>query len=151
MRTVTAERKLNMTKHFTFEELTASDTAKKRGIDNTPDEAVTNNLKILANQLELIRVLLGNVPIVINSGYRSPKLNASVGGSKNSAHMSGFAVDFVAPKFGTPIEICKRIAESGLKFDQLIYEQTWVHISFDPRMRQDVLTYKNGSYTKGIV
>ncbi len=58
----------------------------------------------------------------------------------DSAHVTGNAADFICPAFGVPLDIVKKIAASGVKFDQLIQEGTWVHISFDPAMRQEVLT-----------
>ena len=104
--------------------------------------------------MERVRELLGNVAIKVNSAYRSPAVNKAVGGSKTSAHTLGYAVDFTA--YGhTPLTIANTLAKSDLKFDQLIYEGTWVHISFDPKMRREVLTakFKDGkaTYLKGIV
>ena len=128
-----------LTPHFTLEELVFSQTAARLGIDNTPPQAVVENLKVLASGLEQVRELLG-CPVNINSGYRSEELNAKIGGVKQSAHTQGFAADFVANEFGTPKQICKAIAASGIQFDQLIQEGTWVHISFAPAMRRQLLT-----------
>ncbi len=68
--------------------------------------------------------------------------------------MSGFAADFVCPSFGSPLEIVKAIAVSNINFDQCIQEGTWVHISFDPAMRREVLTanFHQGEayYTEGV-
>jgi phytoene dehydrogenase-like protein len=101
--------------------------------------------------MEKVREILGNVAITINSGYRSPDVNRKVGGTSNSSHTYGYAVDFTA--YGhTPLTISNILSKSNLKFDQLIYEKTWVHISFDPRMRGNILTLKGkGKYVKGIV
>jgi hypothetical protein len=136
---------LQLTEHFSLEELTHSDIGTRKGIDNTPDVDAVENLKVLARTMEQIRGLLGH-PIHVNSGYRGPKLNSAVGGSKTSAHMEGLAADFVCPSFGTPKEIAVEIAASDIAFDQLIEEGTWVHISVDPRMRRQVLTatFSNG-------
>ena len=128
-----------LTPHFTLEELVFSQTAARLGIDNTPPPVVVENLKALANGLEHVRELLG-CPVNINSGYRSEELNARIGGVKNSAHTQGFAADFTAKEFGTPKQICEAIAASGILFDQLIQEGTWVHISFAPTMRRHLLT-----------
>ena len=144
---------MTLTEHFTLAELVHSSTAIRLGIDNTPPEEIIANLRILAQGLERIRAVLGH-PMHIDSGYRCDVLNAAVKGSKNSAHMQGYAADFTCPAFGTPLEIVKVIIGSGIKFDQCIQEGTWVHISFDPRIRGEVLTahFRNGevNYTQGV-
>jgi putative chitinase len=138
---------MQLTPHFSLAELTVT----KTKLDNTPSKAVTEVLRTTAFYMEKVRELLGNVAITVNSGYRSPDVNKAVGGSTNSAHTHGYAVDFTA--YGhTPLTIANTLAKSSLKFDQLIYENTWVHISFDPRMRGELLTLKSkGKYVKGIV
>lgn len=142
-----------LSEHFTLQELTSSDVALRKGIDNTPPEDVVSNLTELALALEQVRELLG-CPMHINSGYRSPKLNAAVGGSSTSAHMTGQAADFVAPDFGTPQQIAHHIAASAIPFDQLIFEGTWVHFGIRGDMRRQVLTahFSGGkvTYTQGI-
>lgn len=142
-----------LSEHFTLEEMTASDVAIRKGIDNTPDAAIVANLTELAGCLEQVRALLG-VPMHINSAYRSPKVNAAVGGSTTSAHMTGEAADFVAPGFGTPQDIAKAIVASDIQFDQLIYEGTWVHFGIRGDMRRQVLTanFSGGkaTYSQGI-
>lgn len=144
---------MNLSEHFTVAELSHSDIAARRGIDNTPAGVILDNLAVLAATLERVRQML-NVPIIVNSGYRSPAVNRAVGGSAMSAHCAGLAADFIAPAFGTPAEIARAIRDSGIKFDQLIFEGTWVHISVDPKMRLQVLTaHFNGgpaTYTEGI-
>lgn len=122
--------------YFTLDELTHTD---HRNIDNTPSPEMIETLRQTALQMDRVRILLGK-PIRVNSGYRSPALNTAVGGAPTSAHMSGYAVDFVCPGFGTPLQICQKIITSDIKFDQLIQEGTWVHISFDPRLRMKQLT-----------
>jgi len=144
---------MQISSHFTLEELTLSNTAVRLGIDNSPTQIVIDNLTTLARGLEEVRLKLG-VPMHINSGYRCAKLNAAVHGVPTSAHISGFAADFIAPEFGTPAEIVHAIAESSIQFDQLIVEcNAWVHISFAPAMRRAVLNaaMPNGTmtYTKG--
>jgi len=117
-----------------------------RQYDNTPPDAVYNNMLIAAQGMEKVREILGNKPISISSWYRSPQVNKAVKGSKNSAHMTGFAVDFVCPSYGAPLDVAKAIAHSGMNFDQVIHEfGRWVHISFDPRMRGQLLTFKPGA------
>lgn len=138
-----------LTPHFTLEELTIT---QVRDVDNTPPFPVKNNLIQTAFALEEVRDLLGWHPIIVTSGYRSEGINSIVGGSKTSAHMDGWAADFICPSYGTPLEICRAIVEAKtIKYDQLIEEGTWVHFSVDPRMRMQVLT-KNpaGGYINGL-
>ena len=140
--------------HFTLDEFTASQTATRQGIKNTPSTAVVENLRMLAALLEQVRTLLGSHSIHISSGYRCLALNRHIGSNDTSAHVRGYAADFTCPAFGTPLEVAKEIAESNLKFDQLIYEGTWVHISCDPQNRRQLLTarFEHGHtyYTTGI-
>jgi zinc D-Ala-D-Ala carboxypeptidase len=138
---------MQLTPHFSLTELTITN----QKIDNTPSKEVIEVLRTTAFYMEKVREILGNVAITINSGYRSPDVNRQVGGTSNSSHTYGYAVDFTA--YGhTPLTISNILSKSNLKFDQLIYEKTWVHISFDPRMRGNILTLKGkGKYVKGIV
>ena len=143
---------IQLTEHFALRELTFSSAAVRLGIDNMPPLPVIANLTVAAMGLERVRKLL-NAPISVDSGYRCPELNTAIGGSATSAHMTGFAVDFVCPQFGTPLDVARAIRDSDLQFDQLIYEGAWVHISFDPKMRGEVLTAhfnRPTSYTKGL-
>ena len=143
-----------LSEHFTLEELTFSATAQRKQIDNKPPAEVLDNMKRLAAGLEEVRAVLGNKPMRINSGYRSPKLNRAVGGARLSAHMAGYAADFVCPDFGSPLKIVKALAATGIQFDKLIQEGTWVHISFAPEARRQMLTAHFGpngtSYTAGV-
>ena len=121
-------------------------------MDNTPDETVIARLKQTAEGMEEVRDLLGGKPILISSGYRSLAVNRALGSSDTSAHVKGYAVDFICPAFGSPLAICKALSKSkGFEFDQLIEEKgQWVHISFDPRMRREVLTYNGLIYKNGL-
>jgi hypothetical protein len=144
-----------MTEHFSLDELTASQEATRHGINNKPSEKVVENLRMLAALLEQVRELLGDRSIRISSGYRSLALNRHIGSNDTSAHVRGYAADFTCPAFGTPITVAKKIAESNLKFDQLICEgNAWIHISCDPKNRRQVLTarFEHGHtyYTTGI-
>lgn len=122
--------------YFTIEELSASDTARRRGIDNTPDAAKRQKLQTLIEQLlDPIRAAWG-APITVNSGYRCPKLNAAVGGVSTSQHLRGEAADI---SVGTPADnkrLFDRIVElqkaGKITFDQLIDESDykWIHISY---------------------
>jgi hypothetical protein len=145
---------MKLSEHFTLDELTASETALRKGINNTAPPVITEKLRMLAATLEQVRSLLGNNSIRISSGYRCLELNRAIGSGDLSAHTLGYAVDFTCPGFGTPKEVANKIAESPIRFDQLIYEGTWVHLSIDPRNRREVLTAHFGkgktSYTKGI-
>jgi hypothetical protein len=145
---------MKLTEHFSLDEFTASQEATRHSIKNTPSAAVVENLRMLAALLEQIRTLLGSHSIHISSGYRSLALNRYIGSNDLSAHVRGYAADFTCPAFGKPIEVAKKIAESNLKFDQLIYEGTWVHLSCDPQNRRQLLTarFKDGHtyYTTGI-
>ncbi|WP_300573628.1 D-Ala-D-Ala carboxypeptidase family metallohydrolase [Phenylobacterium sp.] len=140
---------MKLSANFHRDEFITSQTAARRGIDNTPPAPVLARLKNTAKGLEKVRAVIGK-PILISSGYRSPALNKAVGGSATSDHMNGDAADFISPGFGTPIAICRAIVAAGIKFDQLIEEGTWVHISFGPRMRGQILTMRNGKYTAGL-
>lgn len=120
------------------------------GLANNPNATQLAHLTKTAQSMEAVRKLLGQ-PISINSGFRSAAVNRAVGGSPTSAHALGYAVDFVCPAFGDPLAICKAIAASGIKFDQLILEKNrWVHISFDPRLRQQVMSWHGGKYVSGL-
>lgn len=143
-----------MTRHFTIEELIASDYAARHGIDNTPNDQVLENLQMLAEGLERVRSVL-SVPIYVSSGYRCAKLNSAIGGARDSQHMQGLAADFTAPEFGTPYEIAEAIenAKQIIGYDQLILEfRRWVHISFADEPRMQVLTINQpGQYQYGLI
>ena len=145
---------MRLTDHFTLEELTFSEFATRRGIDNRPSDTVLPRLRLLAEGLERVRALLG-VPMRISSGYRCGPLNHAIGGAANSAHVTGLAADFIAPAFGSPRQVALAIADSAIEFDQVIHEGRWVHVSFAPAMRRMDLTatFVNGRpyYTPGIV
>lgn len=137
--------------HFTLEEMTFSQTAARRGIDNDPPPEVRERLNITAARMEGVRRALGEKAIRVSSGYRSPALNKVIGGSDTSAHTLGWAVDFTCAGFGAPLEVARALAESGIAFDQLIHEfDSWVHISFDPRGRQQLLTIDKAGTRKGL-
>lgn len=140
---------MRLSPHFHLDEFTTSQTAARHGISNAPTAAVIERLKTTAAGLEKVRASLGK-PILVSSGYRSPEVNRRVGGSPTSAHLKGWAADFISPGFGSPLAICHAIVEAKVPFDQLIEEGTWVHISFDPRMRGEVLTKKGKGYRAGL-
>lgn len=142
-----------ISENFTLANAEFSSTAVRYGIDNAAPLSLQDNIRDAAGGMEEVIELLGYIPHV-DSWYRCPKLNSVVGGAKNSAHMEGFAVDFVCPEFGTPIQIVEALEHSGITFDQLIQEGRWVHISFAPALRRQVLVAefhegKPTTYTKG--
>jgi zinc D-Ala-D-Ala carboxypeptidase len=145
-----------VTRNFALSEFVVSDTAARLGIDNTPPAQVLATLRnVLIPAMQEVRDLLA-MPVVIKSGYRSPALNAAVRGAQGSDHLTGHAADFVCPGFGTPREVCALLVSlmPSFKFDQLIHEGGWVHLSFSPRRRNEVLTAhftpQGVSYTQGL-
>lgn len=119
-----------LTPHFTLEEFTFSQTATRKGIDNTPHEGILDNLCILANGMEDVRNLL-NAPIHVSSGYRCPELNDLLGSKRTSQHTQGLACDFTSNAYGSPQIIFADIISSDIRYDQLILEfDRWIHISF---------------------
>ena len=100
---------MQLTPHFSLAEMTASSTAQRQGLDNTPTPEALQRLTLTAAMLERVRAHLG-VPIVVTSGYRSRAVNAAVGGVTSSDHAIGAAADIVAPKFGAPYAVAKALA-----------------------------------------
>ena len=120
-------------KYFSIEELVRSDTARLKGIDNTPSKEIVSNLNTLVNCcLDLLREAYGK-PISVNSGFRCPELNKAVGGATSSSHTKGQAADITA---GSKIEnqkLWNLMVERGIPFTKMISEQnfSWIHISYD--------------------
>ena len=118
--------------YFTVAELYASDTAKKYGIDNTPNSIVISHLQQLINFLNPLREAWGSA-IRVSSGYRCEKLNRFVGGSKTSSHLIGYGVDLI-PVNGKMDAFKKFIIDymKNKMFDQCIIEKSgkteWIHI-----------------------
>lgn len=146
---------MKLSEHFTLAEFTKSATADAQGISNNPTAEHLPNLKQLAAKLEEVRLLLGSVPMLISSGYRSSALNRAVGGVLTSDHCKGLAADFSAPKFGSVEKICMIIKMSDIEFDQVIFEQgytSWVHLGVGQRMRRQVLSWSSSKgYVNGVV
>ena len=117
---------MNLTEHFTLEELTTTD---HREFDNTPNETERANLVRLAGLLELVKVALGGKPIMVNSAFRSKQVNDAVGSKDTSQHRIGCAADIRVPGV-TPDQVVKAVIAAKLPFDQLIREfDRWTHIS----------------------
>jgi len=124
-----------LSKNFSLQEYTKSQTATRQGLDNTPNEDHMASAKLLfENVVQKVRDHFGVT--VINSGYRGPALNTAVGGSSNSQHCKGEAVDIECP--GTSNYDVAKWIEDNLDFDQLILEfitlgipdSGWVHVSY---------------------
>lgn len=122
---------MKISKHISYREATHSQTAIRHNIDNTPGD---NELIAMRNVAEAcfepIRQWYGK-PLKVNSFYRCPELNTKIGGSKNSQHMKGEAIDIDTESKEDNKKIFEW-AKANLKFDQLIneYDYSWVHISF---------------------
>lgn len=149
-----------ITANFYMSELTHSNTAVNRGINNTPSALHKKNLiEATKNLFQPTRDLLG-AAMLISSGYRSPALNRAVGGSSTSAHSYGLAIDFTCPSFGNTRKIASFLVSEfkkrGIKFDQLILEfpdsgSSWIHLGYKSpsgSQRNQVLTaVKQGGKT----
>jgi putative chitinase len=138
---------MNLSEHFTFEELTITD---HREFDNTPNVEETENLTRLAEFLEQVKTALGGKPIMVNSAFRSEAVNNAVGSRNTSQHRIGCAADIRVPGM-TPDEVVKTVIASGIGYDQLIREfDRWTHISvpntkdMTPR-RQALIIDKQGT------
>lgn len=150
---------MKLTEHFSLEEFTRSSTANKYGINNTPNEEQIANLKALCeNVLEPLRQHF-NVPIIIGSGFRCPKLNShpEVRGATNSQHMTGEAADIQIPDTATGNQWFEWM-EDNLQFDQLIKEKStktsksfWIHVSFRRACGEPGRTSKNRQQVKFLI
>jgi hypothetical protein len=123
---------MNLTEHFTLEELTHTD---HRELDNTPTQDEISNLQRLANFLEEVKTVLGGKPIMVNSAFRSKQVNDAVGSKDTSQHRIGCAADIRVPAM-TPDQVVRAVIASGIGYDQVIREFSdpvkgggWTHIS----------------------
>ena len=138
---------MNLSPHFTLEELTHTD---HREFDNTPNDAEKNNLKRLAEFLEQVKDVLGGKPIMVNSAFRCKQVNDAVGSKDTSQHRLGCAADIRVPGM-TPDEVVKAVIASGIGYDQIIREfDRWTHISVpntitDTPRRQALIIDKTGT------
>jgi uncharacterized protein YcbK (DUF882 family) len=145
---------MNLTPHFSLEELTASETAERNGWDNSPNDAELSNLTRLAEFLEKVKTVLGGKPIMVNSAFRSKVVNDAVGSKDTSQHRVGCAADLRVPGM-TPDEVVKAIIASGIGYDQVIREfDRWTHISipnklFDSPRKQALIIDKQGTRVYG--
>ena len=123
---------MKLSKNFSLSEITHSNTAKRLGIDNTPNEKHLANMGLLINNLiQPMRDSIG--PIRISSGYRGKDLNRAIGGSRKSQHCKGQALDIQFWQNGKMMNelIFEWVLDSGLEFDQMIneFDFSWIHIS----------------------
>ncbi len=138
---------MNLSEHFTLDELTHTD---HRQFDNTPNASEMANLVRLAGFLEEVKTVLGGKPVIINSAYRSKAVNDAVGSSDKSQHRVGCAADIRVPSM-TPDEVVKAVIASGIGYDQLIREfDRWTHISVpstagDSPRRQSLIIDRSGT------
>jgi hypothetical protein len=117
---------MNLSEHFTLEELTHTD---HRQFDNSPNDSELANLTRLAAFLEDVKAALGGKPVMINSAFRSKQVNDAVGSKDTSQHRIGCAADIRVPGV-TPDEVVRTIIAAGLPYDQIIREfDRWTHIS----------------------
>ncbi|RJQ63182.1 MAG: peptidase M15A [Stygiobacter sp.] len=127
---------------FNLDEFIVSQVAERHGYRNEPNEKQTENMRLLCvNVLQPLREII-NVPIFINSGFRSFDVNAAVGGKFNSQHREGKAADFIVPSMN--LADVFNIVLQKLSFDQLIYEfGKWIHVSWNRELnRKDVMISK---------
>ena len=149
-----------ISKHISYKEGVHSNTATRRGIDNTPDNKQLDNMELVAEEVfEPLRTYV-NGPIKINSFFRCPELNKAIGGSSKSQHCKGQAID-IDDTFGrmTNAEMYHFIKEH-LDFDQMIWEfgddgnPDWVHVSYvspEDNRNRCLKAYREDGKTKYIV
>ena len=151
-----------LSKNFSLSEMVKSETALRHGLDNTPGQAETAALKLLAEKvLQPVRDHFAK-GVKVNSGFRHPEVNAKVGGSKTSDHCKGQAADIEIP--GVANGDLAEWIKNNLEYTQLILEfytpgipdSGWVHVSYDPaNLKKQVLTAtrQNGKtvYLPGLV
>ena len=148
---------MKLSGHFSLAELTKSQTATRKGIDNKPTlEHIENLTELCVQILEPTRRNFGK-PMVISSGYRSEELCEAIGSSKNSQHAKGEAADF--EMFGVDNKELAKYIKNNLVFDQLILEfynpddpsSGWVHCSYSKEEnRKQSLLYNGKDYTEWL-
>lgn len=117
---------MNLSKHFTLDELTHTD---HREFENTPNESELANLTRLAAFLETVKTAISGKPIIVNSAFRCKEVNDAVGSKDTSQHRIGCAADIRVPGM-TPDEVVRAIIGAKLPYDQVIREfDRWTHVS----------------------
>jgi len=154
---VKRKRNMKISDHITYAEAIHSNTAKRRGIDNTPGQTQVEAMKLLAEKIfEPLREWAGG-PIKVNSFFRSVPLNEAIGGAASSQHCKGQAMD-IDDVYGkkSNAEMYNWIKEN-LDFDQMIWEfgtdmqPNWVHVSYvseDENRNKCLKAYKEHGKTK---
>ena len=151
---------MKLSNYLSLAEVTRSDTAKRKGIDNTPTQEHLENLKVICEEVfDKVREYFG-VPLFISSGYRSAALNKAIGGSSTSDHNLGRALDLDQDGHGngvTNADVFKFIKDN-LEFDQLIWEfgtdknPDWVHVGYreGANRKQILKAVREGGKTKYV-
>ena len=147
---------MKLSKNFSLVEMTKSQTALRRGIDNTPHPSVVEHMERLCEAvLQPVRDYFDR-PVTITSGYRCPELCMAIGSKATSQHAKGQAADFEVPGVSN-MEVAQWIADN-LEFDQLILEcytggnTGWIHCSYVHEPRKELLTYdRENGYRKGLI
>jgi zinc D-Ala-D-Ala carboxypeptidase len=151
---------MKLSKYVSLAEVTRSDTAKRKGIDNSPTPEHLENLKVICEEVfDKVREYFG-VPLFISSGYRSAALNKAIKGSKSSDHCNGRALDLDQDGHGNGVrnkDVFNYIKDH-LEFDQLIYEfgtdknPDWVHVGYrkGANRKQILRAIKEGGKTKYV-
>ena len=120
---------MNLSPHFTLEELTHSEVAARNGWDNSPKQEEIANLQRLAYLLEKVKEAVGGKLVIISSGFRSKQVNDAVGSKDSSQHRLGCAADIRVPGM-TPRQVVEACITASVLFDQIILEfDAWTHIS----------------------
>lgn len=142
---------MNLSVNLTLDEFT---TTQHRSIDNSLPDELLDQANLTAQLLERVRSALGNNPMHVSSGYRCPELNASIGSASTSDHIKAMAIDFTCPDFGSPLAVAQALEPlvDELEIGQLIYEQTWIHISTrtPDKAVNRILTMQHGHFSAGI-
>ena len=140
---------MKMTENFSLEEMTVSEIAERRGLDNTPNATEITNLMRTAALLEQVRELIKK-PIIVNSAFRSKAVNDAVGSKDTSQHRIGCAADIIVPGM-TPKQVVQACIDADIAYDQIIEEfSSWTHISVPdmpsrPPRRQALIIDRNGT------
>jgi hypothetical protein len=151
---------MKLSNYVSLAEVTRSDTAKRKGIDNSPTEEHLENLKtICVDVFDKVREHFG-VPLFISSGYRSAALNKAIGGSSTSDHNLGRALDLDQDGHGNGVTNADvfNFIKNNLEFDQLIWEfgtdknPNWVHVGYrkGANRKQILKAIKEGGKTKYV-
>jgi uncharacterized protein YcbK (DUF882 family) len=145
---------MQLSKDFYLSEFIKSQTAERLTLDNTPNQTVINNLKLLTkNILQPIRDYF-KAPIIVSSGYRSLSVNNAVGSSKTSQHILGQAADFEIPSIDN-FKLASWIKDN-LNYDQLILEfytggnSGWIHVGYSPKHKNQELTINKYGKFEGL-